>query len=105
MDRIKSGLSNFVSEISRSSRDSSQQRTVQIVDFKSSSRPVLNTEAVQNIITEDLPTVVVTIGGVARSGKSFLLNLFVSILTYIEEVQSDTILVLCICFICTEISV
>jgi len=64
-----------------------QNKAVQIVDFKSDNKPALKIRAVQEIIKEDLPTVVVTIGGVARSGKSFLLNLFVSILDYMEEVN------------------
>jgi len=62
-------------------------KAIQIVDFKSDNKPALKIGAVQKIIKKDLPTVVVTIGGVARSGKSFLLNLFVSILDYMEEVN------------------
>jgi len=89
MDHIKSGFEIVVSELSTALGGSNQKRAVQIVDFKSGERPALNAEAIQKIITEDLPTVVVTIGGVARSGKSFLLNLLVSILTYMEEVNIE----------------
>jgi len=68
-------------------KSSNQNRAIQLVDFKSGKKPVLNAEAIKATIKENLPTVVVTIGGVARSGKSFLLNLLVSILTYMEEVK------------------
>ena len=64
---------------------------VQIVDFDGKSeRPVLNFNAVRSIInsrgTQDLPTIIVSIGGVIRSGKSFLLNLMVNYLQYVEKV-------------------
>ena len=36
---------------------------------------------------ESLPVIVISIGGVARSGKSFLLNVLVSYLSYIEQVS------------------
>ena len=64
---------------------------IQIADFDAKSkRPVLNLNAVKRIInsrgTQELPTIIVSIGGVARSGKSFLLNLMVNYLQYVEKV-------------------
>ena len=35
----------------------------------------------------NLPTMVISIGGQARTGKSFLLNLFITYLSYIEQVS------------------
>ena len=40
---------------------------------------------------ESLPVIVISIGGVARSGKSFLLNVLVSYLSYIEQVSKHFI--------------
>ena len=64
---------------------------VKIVDLDTASgRPSLNLSTVKRIInsrgTQDLPTIIVSIGGVARSGKSFLLNLMVNYLQYVEKV-------------------
>ena len=64
---------------------------VKIVDLDTASgRPSLNLSTVKRIInsrgTQELPTIIVSIGGVARSGKSFLLNLMVNYLQYVEKV-------------------
>ena len=53
----------------------------------------LNGEAFEKVIqarpeVKNLPTIVVNVGGVTRSGKSFLLNLFVNYMTYLETVRS-----------------
>ena len=65
--------------------------TVQIVSFPEGQRPYLDDREVEKVIKgsgmESLPTVLVSIGGVARSGKSFMLNLFVSYLSYVENVN------------------
>ena len=42
---------------------------------------------------ESLPVIVISIGGVARSGKSFLLNVLVSYLSYIEQESKHIILI------------
>ena len=65
---------------------------VQIVQFDDHLvRATLNDRAVKEVIEArpeilDLPTVVVSIGGVTRSGKSFLLNLLVNYFRYSEKV-------------------
>ena len=73
-----------------------QQKTmgeaVKIVDLDTpSGRPSLNLPVVKRIInkkgTQDLPAIIVSVGGVARSGKSFLLNLMVNYLQYVEKVR------------------
>ncbi|KAF6022022.1 hypothetical protein EB796_019669 [Bugula neritina] len=88
MDHFNFGFRKVTSAaFHHSSSNPNQHRAIQIVDFKSGKRPALNAEAIKATIKGNLPTVVVTIGGVARSGKSFLLNLLVSILTYMEEVK------------------
>ncbi|KAF6027453.1 hypothetical protein EB796_014252 [Bugula neritina] len=51
-------------------------RAVQIVEFKDDIGPVVNLRAFGQIVKSDIPTLVVSISGVARSGKSFLLNLW-----------------------------
>ena len=64
------------------------------MDFESkngSDKPSLNTKPLEKIVNKhanarDKPVMVIAVGGVARSGKSFLLNLFVNYLTYLEEV-------------------
>ena len=65
---------------------------VQIVDLATASgRPSLSISRVKRIInsrgTQELPAIIVSIGGVARSGKSFLLNLMVNYLQYVEAVS------------------
>ena len=66
--------------------------SVKIVDFDDHLvKATLNRKAFENVINsrseiKDLPTVVVSVGGVTRSGKSFLLNLLVNYMTYLEEV-------------------
>lgn len=69
---------------------------IQIADLDTKSkRPQLNLQAVERIIkskgTQNLPTLVISIGGVARSGKSFLLNLMVNYLSYVEKVTCGII--------------
>ena len=83
---------------------------IQIADFDAKSkRPVLNLNAVKRIInsrgTQDLPTIIVSIGGVARSGKSFLLNLMVNYLQYVEKVGVILSGILKPCFICRLVHV
>lgn len=67
------------------------KRSVQIVDFQSSHYPNLDLDAIKKIMEdgdiEKLPTLVVSIGGVARSGKSFLMNLIVHFLGHIDKVR------------------
>lgn len=67
---------------------------MRIVDFESqnsaTNKPLLDVENLEAILSQgarDIPTNVISVGGVARSGKSFLLNLIVSYLTYIEKVR------------------
>ena len=65
---------------------------VQIVDLATASgRPSLSVSRVKRIIDraeiQGTPTLIVSIGGVARSGKSFLLNLMVNYLQYVEAVS------------------
>ena len=65
---------------------------VQIVDLATASgRPSLSSSRVKRIIDragiQGMPTLIVSIGGVARSGKSFLLNLMVNYLQYVEAVS------------------
>ena len=54
-------------------------------------RPRVDYDTTNKIISSrqvrDMDTLVVSIGGVARSGKSFLMNLFVSYLSYLEQVR------------------
>ena len=65
------------------------------MDYESkngSDKPSLNTKPLEKIVNKhanarDKPVMVIAVGGVARSGKSFLLNLFVSYLSYIEKVK------------------
>jgi len=64
-------------------------RAVQIVEFKDDIGPVVNLRAFGQIVKSDIPTLIVSISGVARSGKSFLLNLLVNLLTYLENVCLD----------------
>ena len=54
-------------------------------------KATLDDKVIEDIIDthpeiKSLPTIVVSIAGVTRSGKSFLLNLFVNYLTYLEQV-------------------
>ena len=58
-------------------------------------KATLNGEAFEQVIQtrpeiKDLPTIVISIGGVTRSGKSFLLNLLVNYMTHIEKVNYTT---------------
>ncbi|KAF6026735.1 RNF112 [Bugula neritina] len=71
------------SNLSSLVEDSREGRAVQIVEFKDNMRPVVNLRAFDRIVKSDIPTLVVSISGVARSGKSFLLNLLVTLLTYL----------------------
>lgn len=72
------------------SRGNMAERAIKIVEFRPSQKPILDLNAIRGIVnsrgTHNLPTVVVSIGGVARSGKSFLLNLIVHFLRHIEKV-------------------
>ena len=57
---------------------------------ENSNTATLRDETLADIIKqrlESLPVIVISIGGVARSGKSFLLNVLVSYLSYIEQVS------------------
>ena len=69
--------------------------SVQIVEFDEYMvKATLKDVAFEDVIEsrpeiKDLPTVVLSIGGVTRSGKSFLLNLLVNYMTYLEEVCSN----------------
>ena len=62
-----------------------------LADFnENSNTATLWDETLADIIKqgiESLPVIVISIGGVARSGKSFLLNVLVSYLSYIEQVS------------------
>ena len=65
---------------------------VQIVDLATASgRPSLSVLRVKRIIDragiQGMQALIVSIGGVARSGKSFLLNLMVNYLQYVEAVS------------------
>lgn len=65
---------------------------VKIVDLETEAGvPFLDFLAVKRIInsrgTQGLPTIILSINGVARSGKSFLLNLMVNYLQYVETVS------------------
>ena len=67
-------------------------RAVQLVQFEeNSNRPFFSEDELKKVVcspaVRDLPTIVISIGGVARSGKSFMLNLFISYLSYVEEVS------------------
>ena len=67
---------------------------MRIVDFKLESGsyvPLLKSAPLEKIFKKhddarDKPLMPIDIGGIARSGKSFLLNLIVSYLTYVEQV-------------------
>jgi len=74
------------SNLSSLVEDGRKGRAVQIVEFKEDIGPVVNLRAFDRIVKSDMPTLVVSISGVARSGKSFLLNLLVNLLTYLENV-------------------
>ena len=69
--------------------------SVQIVEFDEYTvEATLKDVAFKDIIesrpeVKDLPTVVLSIGGPTRSGKSFLFNLVVNYMTYLEEVCSN----------------
>ena len=67
-----------------------------LADFnENSNTATLWDETLADIIKqglESLPVIVISIGGVARSGKSFLLNVLVSYLSYIEQVSEHFIL-------------
>ena len=69
-------------------------RAVQLVQFEeNSNRPFFSEDELKKVVcspaVRDLPTIVISIGGVARSGKSFMLNLFISYLSYVEEVSGQ----------------
>ena len=74
-------------------------KSVQIVKFNETLvKATLNVEVFEEVIDsrpeiKDLPTAVVSIGGVTRSGKSFLLNLLVNYLTYLEKVGIVSLIV------------
>ena len=65
---------------------------MQIVKFDENLvKATLDGEAFEQVIqarpeTKDLPTIVISIGGVTRSGKSFLLNLLVNYMKHLEMV-------------------
>ena len=67
-----------------------------LADFnENSNTATLWDETLADIIKqglESLPVIVISIGGVARSGKSFLLNVLVSYLSYIEQVSEHFLL-------------
>ena len=68
-------------------------KAVQIVRFDDETdQPIIDVAAAERVIkrrgTEKLRTILVSIGGAARSGKSFLLNLFVHYLKYLKRVRS-----------------
>lgn len=73
------------------------QKAVKIVDFEpknGSDKPSLNEKALEKIVNrhakaKNKPVMVISVGGVARSGKSFLLNMIVHYLTYMEEVSGS----------------
>ena len=53
----------------------------------------LNDESVTKIVNSnscrDLPFLVISINGLKRSGKSFLMNLFISFLKHLEDVSPN----------------
>jgi len=77
---------SFEDDFRRRDFTKDEGRAVQIVEFKDNNEPVVNLRAFEQIVQSDIPTLVVSISGVARSGKSFLLNLLVNLLTYLENV-------------------
>lgn len=90
-------LYSVIMAYSRSTRSTRSRRmpdkAVQLVQFEEgSNRPFFTSDELTKVACSpairDLPTIVISIGGVARSGKSFMLNLFISYLSYVEEVRN-----------------
>jgi len=77
---------------------SESHNVVDIVTFDSG-RPQINEKALYNVLkkVETLPLVIVSMIGVARSGKSFLLNLYINYLTYLELVGYSLVIDIMIC--------
>jgi len=65
-----------------------KDKVVDIVTFESG-QPQIKEEELLKVLEKvaNLPLVIVSMIGVARSGKSFLLNLYINYLTYLELVS------------------
>jgi len=68
--------------------DSGNIRVVEIVTFESG-QPQIKEKELHKVLKKvgNLPLVIVSMIGIARSGKSFLLNLYINYLTYLEKVS------------------
>jgi len=67
---------------------SREYEAVNIVDFERG-RPTIKEKTLHNVLEKvsNLPLVIISMIGVARCGKSFLLNLYINYLTYLEQVR------------------
>lgn len=67
------------------------EHAVQLVEFEEgTNNPVFFPDQLKITLkdVEDLPLIVYSIAGMARTGKSFMMNLFVCYLTYVEKVST-----------------
>jgi len=65
-----------------------KDKVVDIVTFESG-QPQIKEKELLKVLEKvgNLPLVIVSMIGIARSGKSFLLNLYINYLTYLEKVN------------------
>jgi len=73
--------------------DSGNIRVVEIVTFESG-QPQIKEKELLKVLEKvsNLPLVIVSMIGVARSGKSFLLNLYINYLTYLERASCSLLI-------------
>lgn len=66
------------------------EKAVQLVEFEEgTNNPIFFPDRLQRTLknVEHLPLIVYSIAGMARTGKSFMMNLFVCFLTHVEKVS------------------